>query len=240
MHGAVLKRQFYVAEKAITVYPGDAERKPVIYLNTVKGGGDQVFQALRSICASPFCLVTIDNLDWDHDMSPWSIPPISEQDVPCTGGADDYLRFLLDEIMPEAEACVQGGISWRGLAGYSLAGLFAVYSLYQTGVFSKIASISGSLWFPGILDYIQQNQFVGSPKCIYFSLGDRENKTTKPYLKVVQTNTEYIYSFLQKKRITSVFQLNSGGHHDRAAERTAKGIAWLLGEQKGFPENSVK
>lgn len=38
-----------------------------------------------------------------------------------------------------------------GIAGYSLAGLFALYALYKTDVFTRVASMSGSLWFPGIM-----------------------------------------------------------------------------------------
>ena len=45
----------------------------------------------------------------------------------CTGGADDYLRHLTTEIIPTAEKELAGVPSWRGIAGYSLAGLFALY-----------------------------------------------------------------------------------------------------------------
>ena len=81
-------------------------------------------------------------------MAPWDIPPISKNDTPCTGGADSYLDLLLSKIIPEAERQLRGTPVWRGIAGYSLAGLFAVYAMYQTGAFSRIASMSGSLWFP--------------------------------------------------------------------------------------------
>lgn len=72
-------------------------------------------------------------------MTPWYMGPISKHDTPCTGGADDYLKLLLDEIMPEAEALLPGAPAWQGLAGYSLAGLFALYALYQTDVFARAA-----------------------------------------------------------------------------------------------------
>ena len=132
--------------------------------------------------------------------------------------------------MPEVESHIQGGISWRGLAGYSLAGLFAFYALYQTELFARIASISGSLWVPGILPYTQQNQFAGIPNRIYLSLGDKEAESTNPYLSVVRENTEQIHIFLCRRGINTTLQLNPGGHHDHAAERTAKAIAWLLEE----------
>ena len=51
---------------------------------------------------------------------------------PCTGGADDYLQLLTKEIIPTAEKEVGGVPRWRGIAGHSLAGLFALYSIYRT------------------------------------------------------------------------------------------------------------
>lgn len=71
-----------------------------------------------------------------------------------TSGADGYLRLLINQIIPKAESLLQGTPAWRGIAGYSLAGLFALYSIYQTDAFSRVASVSGSLWFPGIKEYV--------------------------------------------------------------------------------------
>lgn len=120
-------------------------------------------------------------------MSPWTIPPISKEDTSCTGGADEYLQLLIDEIMPEAESYVHGSIAWRGLAGYSLAGLFAVYAMYHTGLFSRIASMSGSLWFPGFKEYVSLHEIKGKPEHLYLSLGDKECRTGNPYLKKCRT-----------------------------------------------------
>ncbi len=81
-------------------------------------------------------------------MAPWEITPTSKNDTPCTGGAGNYLRLLAEEIISQAEKTVPGIPPWRGLTGYSLAGLFAVYAIYQMDLFSRIASMSGPLWFP--------------------------------------------------------------------------------------------
>ena len=138
------------------------------------------------------------------------------------------MRLLIEKIIPIAEQKILGTVLWRGLAGYSLAGLFAVYSLYHTKLFSRIASMSGSLWFPGIKEYIFSHEMKGIPKHLYFSIGDKECKANNPYLKIVQKNTEEIEAFYRNKGIDTVFQLNSGNHYKNAVERTAAGIAWLL------------
>jgi len=161
-------------------------------------------------------------------MVPWDSPAAFKNGEPFTGGADDYLRRLVEEIIPEAEKGFNGAPQWRGIAGYSLAGLFALYSVYRTDVFSRVGSISGSLWFPGIKEYIFSHAPKRQPDCIYFSLGDKESKTRNPVLKTVQQNTEDIQAFYQDKGINTMFRLNPGNHFIHGVERTAAGIGWLL------------
>lgn len=222
------KHQFGIDGKKIVVYPSFAADRPVVYLNTYSEEGDQVYEALRDMSCPEFTLVAISGLNWDHDMAPWDIPPISENDTPCTGGADDYLRLLLHEIVPKAEEQVRGCPLWRGISGYSLGGLFAVYALYQTGIFERAASMSGSLWFPGFAEYIFSHEMVQKPKHLYFSLGDAECRTKNPYLKVVKEQTEKIERFYRYSGIDTCFSLNPGNHYQDGVLRTAAGIAWLL------------
>lgn len=221
--------QYMIDNKTIVVYPSHLSGSPVVYLNTFGEEGRQVYETLQHTGVRDFTLVTISGLNWNHDMAPWDIPPVSAGDVPCTGGADEYLKLLTTEIMPKAEELIPGSISWRGIAGYSLAGLFALYSLYKTEVFSRAASISGSLWFPGMMEYIFTHEMKKKAEYLYFSLGDRECRTRNTYMKVVQENTERIEGFYKKLGIGTVFELNPGGHFKNAVSRTAVGVAWLLG-----------
>lgn len=223
-----IENTFVAGNKTITVFFSDGFSRPIIYLNTFAEEGVQVYQALRNTNCPDFTLVAVSGLDWNHDMSPWAIPPISNRDSPCTGGADDYLQLLTEEIIPAAEKNVQGSTAWRGLAGYSLAGLFAVYSMYHTDLFARIASISGSLWFPGFKEYAVSHEMKRKSEHLYMSLGDKEYKTRNPYLKTVQDNTEELAAFYRGQQIDAVFHLNPGSHYKEALERTTVGIAWLL------------
>ncbi|MFR4665538.1 MAG: alpha/beta hydrolase-fold protein [Subdoligranulum sp.] len=141
---------FSVEQKRVDVFESAAPNKPVIYLNTYGREGAQIFQYLTDIGCQDFSLVAVSKLEWNHDMVPWDIPPIFKNGASYTSGADEYLRLLINQIIPKAESLLQGTPAWRGIAGYSLAGLFALYSIYQTDAFSRVASVSGSLWFPGI------------------------------------------------------------------------------------------
>lgn len=172
--------QFVMDDKTVSVYPSRENNRPVVYVNTFAENGEQIYKALQKHNSMDFTLAIVSGLDWDHDMSPWDIPPISKNDTPCTGGANDYLRLLTEKIVPKVESELSGKVLWRGLAGYSLAGLFAFYSLYQTSLFSRIASMSGSLWFPGFLEYVFSYEMKRKPDCIYLSLGDKESTTKTP------------------------------------------------------------
>lgn len=212
---------FFIEKKKVTVFPGAVSDRPIIYLNTFGEEGETVLQKIGKPDSLDFSLAAVSHLEWNHDMVPW-------QAEDFTGGADDYLKLFTEKIMPEAEKKIKGTPPWRGIAGYSLAGLFALYALYQTSLFSRAASISGSLWFPGFKEYIATHEMKRKPDGIYFSLGEKEHKTRNPLMKGVRQNTEEIERFCRKQGIPTAFQLNPGNHFQDAAERTASGILWML------------
>ena len=221
------KQHFEIDGKQVEVYGCLEHNQPIIYLNTFERQ-NSIYQMVTERTNRKFSLVIIDKLNWNHDMSPWGIPPIAKDDTPCTGGANDYLRILVEKIIPAAERRIQGTPLWRGIVGYSLAGLFAVYSLYQTDLFARVASVSGSLWFPNIMEYIETHNFRRTPECVYFSLGDKERNTNNLFLKSVQYNTERIKAYYAAQGIVTAFVMNKGNHFQDAALRTAKGIIWML------------
>lgn len=225
------KQQFYIDNKKVTIYPCTGQDRPMVYLNAfAEEEGERVYQALHKKACPDFTLVVISGLDWNRDMSPWAAQPVFKEEAPFTGGAEAYLRLLTEEIVPEAEKKAAGGIAWRGLAGYSLAGLFAVYAMYHTDFFSRIASASGSLWFPDFKEFVFSHEMAVKPDCLYMSLGDKECRTRNPYMKTVRENTEAMEAFYREKGIKTTLQINPGNHFQDTAERMAAGILWLLRE----------
>ena len=220
--------EFTVRDKKISVFGNVGINVPIVYLNTVHGEGQTVWEACQKMCCPQFILAEISGLNWDHDMSPWAIPPIAPGDTPCTGGADEYLALLIEEIVPAVEDKISGEPSCRALAGYSLAGLFALYTAYQTDLFTRIASVSGSLWFPKFMKYVLSHEMKASVSHLYLSLGDKEAKTHNPYLKIVEENTEKIFDHFKEKGLRTTFELNPGNHFQQPNERTDAGIVWIL------------
>lgn len=217
-----------VGGKRIVLYSADAENRPLIVLNNYSGDGKSVVDVLGQIGSPEHNLLCVSNLKWDHDMTPWYCPPLSENDTPCTGGADEYLHLLLTEILPKAKDMIKGTTAFIGIAGYSLAGLFALYAMYQCDAFDRVASMSGSLWFPDFKEYCIGHKMKRIPDKIYLSLGDAEAKTRNPVLKTVQENTEEIAEHFRKLGTDITWELNPGNHFKDAAFRSAKGIAAIL------------
>ena len=220
--------KYTVEGKEATLYRADSKDSPLVVLNNYSGDAGPVMRALKEMSCPDLNLLCIGNLDWNHDMTPWPCPPLSPKDTPCTGGADDYLQLLISEIMPKAKELVRGVPSHIGLAGYSLAGLFALYACYHCDVFDRVASMSGSLWFPDFKEYVFQHSMKKIPDRIYLSLGDTEAKTKNLTLKTVQKNTEEIFKHYKGLGLNVAWELNPGNHFKNAASRSAKGIMAIL------------
>lgn len=219
---------FQAENKTVTVWPGKKSGVPVIYLNTNVEEVQQIRKELDRLHCPDFSLVTICGLDWNRELSPWPAPAIYRKQESFAGEALRYLMYLAENIIPFVESELLGDISWRGVAGYSMAGLFSAWALCQTEIFQRGASVSGSLWFPGIKEYLLTHMPKSSHSCLYFSLGDKEKWTRNLFLQTVEENTQAIEAFYHQEGIQTILQMNPGNHFQNIAARTADGIFWIL------------
>ena len=217
---------FVLDGKTVSVWPGSQPGAPAVYLNTYGEEGGQVRAEMDKLGCPDCSLVAVSGLDWDKDLSPWPAPAVRRGEEPFAGGAAEYLAWMTGSLLPAARALLPGTPCWEGLAGYSMAGLFAVWALGRTHVFRRGASMSGSLWYPGIREYLMAHP--PRPDCLYFSLGSKEGRTRNPVMAAVEENTRAIEAFCREQGITTTFQLNPGNHFRDTAARTAAGIAWML------------
>ena len=118
-------------------------------------------------------------------------------------------------------------IQYFGIVGYSLAGLFALYAGFNTDKFKRIASVSGSLWYPKFLNYVEKHRLHINVDKIYLSLGNKEKKSKNEILASVEEKTKKIYEYL-KQDVTIVYEENDGNHFLDSEKRIAKGIKNIL------------
>lgn len=204
---------------------------PIVILNSYDEDGQDIWDKTKQLTNEDYILVTISNIDWNREMSPWYMDKLFKGEDDYLGDADKYLLTLTNTIIPKIEKCLNEldiKIKNYTLAGYSLAGLFAIYSIYKTDIFSNIISCSGSLWYPNFIDYIKDNNMKIIPNKIYFSLGNKESKTRNELMSTVEEKTKHIKDYYQSKNIETIYEENEGNHFQDISLRIAKGIRWIL------------
>lgn len=215
-------------QKQITVYPNHTESAPVIYLPVVMGDGSEVYECCQELDCPPLTLVAIGGLDWNRELSPWACDGTVRDAEPFGGQAAGFLDELLNQIIPQVESSLPQPPTWRGIAGYSLAGLFSLWVLWQTDAFDRAASASGSLWFPGFIDYAHEHTMPSTPDAAYLSLGKKETKTPNRMMRHVLEDTRAMEKLLGERGIPTTLELNPGNHFAQTDLRMARGIRWIL------------
>ena len=209
----------------VCLYPATSPERPLLVLNSIAEEGDRVAEACSDLDLS---LLILRDLHWDDDLSPWPAPALSKKDPPFSGGADAHLARIREEFLPEARRRIPGDPSFTAIVGYSMAGLFALYALTRCDLFSRCASMSGSLWYPGVEDYLKRTAPMLPPERIYLSLGDKEAKTRHPVLRSVQDVTEHLRDHYRTLGIDTRWELNPGNHFTDPVSRTVRGIRAIL------------
>ena len=229
-----MKEQFKIKNKIINIYFNNSNLKelPVVILNNYSDNAEEVYNKCNDINCNEFILVSISNLDWNNDMSPWYTENINNYDSNFLGKADEYIDLLVNDIMQYVSNFIinklNKNIKYYTIAGYSLAGLFSVYIAYKTDIFKRIVSASGSFWYPDFLEFVKKNNISYNIEKIYFSLGNRESKVKNKILSEVENNTKELENIYKDKGINTVYIENDGNHFQEVSLRIAKGIKWVL------------
>lgn len=213
---------------AFKVWSDNKTSVPSVYIHSFRGDGADIWQACHNINCPPFNLISIYGIDFDNALTPWPAPGIRKGQLPFGGQAQNHLSEITNHTMCAVEQQLSEKSSYNLLASYSLAGLFALWGSWQTDKFKRIACVSGSLWYPDFLNYIQQNELRNHPACIYFSLGEKESQTRHPLMSKINDYTERTYQLIKSLGISTIFEINPGNHFTETDKRMAKAIKWLL------------
>ena len=179
----------------------------------------------RVRAARPFMAVGIMSVDWNAEFSPWEAPAVFGNE-PFTGGGQETLDTVKDDLLPYIrENYPQAGPFIT--AGYSLAGLWALWAFCECDAFAGCVSGSSSLWFPRWDEYIAGHAAHPGAK-VYLSLGVKEEKTRNAVMARVGDNTRLTHKLLTDAGIDCTLEWNPGGHFADVAERMSRGMEWWL------------
>ena len=175
-----------------------------------------------------FSLVAFEIEDWNSELTPWEMPLLRGKGN-FGDGATGTLEFIKNDLIPSLSEYINTEnkeIKYI-LGGYSLAGLFSLWSGYQTDIFEGIAAVSPSVWYKGWIEYVEAEKPLSEK--IYLSLGDTEEKTKHQILSKIGDNIRKQHEILEKSgNVKTVLEWNEGNHFKNPDIRTAKGFLWVM------------
>ena len=175
-------------------------------------------------------VVLLPQADWNNDLTPWPAGPIFKKGKSFGGGAKTYLQRLETVILPDVEAQMGLVNPERWIIGVSLSGLFAVWAAAESNLFTRISAISGSFWYEGFTEWLEERPDMGCLKSVYLSLGNTEADTNNPHLKSIASQTESVVRILREKGVPTLFEWNDGSHFAPVVPRMEKALKALSGQ----------
>jgi len=175
-----------------------------------------------------FSLVAFKIEDWNSELTPWEMSLLRGKGN-FGDGAAGTLEFIKNDLILAVSEYINienKEIKYI-LGGYSLAGLFSLWSGYQTDIFEGIAAVSPSVWYKGWIEYVAAGKPLSEK--IYLSLGDTEEKTKHQILSKIGDNIRKQHEILEKsENVKTVLEWNEGNHFQNPDIRTAKGFLWVM------------
>ena len=231
-------RRVYITGRSYRTGPEEKTyRVPVIFWPVSEEHGRSISEsaeyAAAGISASTretdvYLLAAFEIEDWNRELSPWKaeIPEIEQS---FGGGADETLRWIINEMIPRMKLTAGGSteLSYY-VAGYSLAGLFALWASSQTDTFTAVAAASPSVWIEGWIPYADAHPVMAS--AVYLSLGKEEehvkNRAIKKVGNCLRKEFELLGNQLGNECCTLVWE--EGNHFTDNEGRLARAFAGIL------------
>ena len=160
------------------------------------------------------------------EYTPWPEPTIRPGAPNFGGRLGQYHQELTNEILPALIDEYALDSEKLAYGGFSLGGLAAVMSLWETEVFASVFSLCGSFWYPGVADFIEEHPPLNGSARVYLQNGTREGEGHNNRLSEATTYAQRVHTALRTAcGAKTVFDDN--GHHDRQTERFCAALRWV-------------
>lgn len=196
-------------------------------------GGDMTEQLPALAAGHGERILISPKASWERDYTPWPAETPAGRE-PFSGGGPRFLEELKEAIpvIGEKHPLLLGREN-RAVLGYSLGGLFALWAFCAGDLFGTAASLSGSLWYEGWMEYLPGHVPEKAGK-VYLSLGKKEEKSGPARMRRVGENTRQTAEILRLAgRFGEVpLRMENGGHFTDIPGRWQTAFCWLDEIQK--------
>lgn len=227
-------RDYFVCLPASYLYGN--KRYPVVYAQD----GDRLLPVLEELFDSAngikedgreHIIVGVTPRNRLDDYTPWPAPALTDSVSAFGGLGEQYLDFLANDLKPyidDVYRTLPDPVN-TSILGVSLGGLISLYALYKQVCFGCAVSVSGSLWYPSLIDFMQNHAPCSSVSRVLLLSGRREGACEPPPL-------QHSIQCVQRARLILEQQLfdrdipliwDEGNHRDNLHLRLKKALQWI-------------
>lgn len=158
--------------------------------------------------------------------------PTNTRWTPQSGGADQFLSFMKEELFPFIESNYRAESDNRILMGCSLGGLFTMYAMFtHTDMFAGYAAASPAVGWDNEVLYKYEKDFaakkLSKPVRLYMTVGDVEReRPTFERMATFVTGKNYQNVSIYSK------VLENTGHSGTKGETYARGLQYIFERPK--------
>ncbi len=175
-------------------------------------------------------IVVVTGMDWQNVFSPWPAKGVPAGTADFKGEAPEFLRLLQQEVVPRVEKTLGlGEDAERTLVGVSMSGLFTLWQWMICDTFVNIASLSGSFWYEGFIEWMRSRTIPAKSGTAFFLLGDKESRSKVKAFDSVGVNTQEIITLLRANGIHTEFESVPGDHYADSIPRLDSAFTSLYG-----------
>lgn len=173
-------------------------------------------------------IVVITGMEWENAFSPWPAKGVPKGSPDFKGGSPEFLTTLQHKVIPQIESKLKiNPTPERTLVGVSMSGLFALWQWMVCDTFVNIASLSGSFWYEGFVDWIKSQPITHKTGKAFFLLGDQEANSKVKAFSAVAKDTQEILDSLRASDIDVTFESVPGNHYSDPLPRLDKAFETL-------------
>jgi predicted alpha/beta superfamily hydrolase len=187
---AVLGEERPILVRTPPGYEANKTKYPVLYMtdgDAHMGHTSSTVEFLaRNGRISEMIIVGIPNTDRTRDLTPTKATGGNPAQFPTAGGADNFLKFIATELIPEIEKRYRVQ-PYRILAGHSFGGLFVVHTMItRPELFQSYIAVSPSLQWSDEATLKRAEEFLKSRKewnaTLFTSLGNEPGDIGKDFV----------------------------------------------------------
>ena len=203
----------------------------ICYMILPEGIKGELCEGLKALSGKyGISIAIIEEVNWNDDLTPWLAAGVFKKAKPFGGKAASFLNKLTDEIIPKTEKELGVANAERTILGVSLSGLFAVWSAFNTDAFTNIISISGSLWYDGFVEWMEEQTPSPQLKKVCMLLGEKEKNSKEKRMATVEERTLAAANILKAKSQAAVsFELVEGTHFSPIMPRLERTFEVVFG-----------